>query len=118
MPDDNPRMPEGIPGFFTSYRIAILGLGLMGGSLALALHGKCAALIGIDPDPAALELTHQLKIFDQVFSEPDRSITQVDIVILAAHPCRCASFTFCCLLALVTKHCILLSGGDLDWCYC
>jgi len=84
MPDDNPRMPEGIPGFFTSYRIAILGLGLMGGSLALALHGKCAALIGIDPDPAALELTHQLKIFDQVFSEPDRSITQVDIVILAA----------------------------------
>ena len=29
-------------------KIAIIGLGLMGGSLALSLRGKCAALYGID----------------------------------------------------------------------
>ena len=37
-------------------KIAIIGLGLMGGSLALALRGKCAALYGIDSDRATLEL--------------------------------------------------------------
>jgi prephenate dehydrogenase len=47
-------------------KIAIIGLGLMGGSLALGLRGKCAALYGIDPHPATLELP------------------EVDLVILAA----------------------------------
>ena len=32
-------------------KIAIVGLGLMGGSLALALKGKCAALYGINSQP-------------------------------------------------------------------
>ena len=77
-------MPDDIPGFFTSYRVAILGVGLMGGSLAMALHDKCAILIGIDPDPAALALAQQLKIFDQLSSEPDRILPQADVVILAA----------------------------------
>ena len=31
-------------------RIGIVGLGLMGGSLALALHGRCAKLAGCDTD--------------------------------------------------------------------
>ena len=39
-------MPDDIPGFFASYRVTILGLGLMGGSLALALHDQCAGLAG------------------------------------------------------------------------
>ena len=77
-------MPDDFPGFFTAYRVTILGLGLMGGSLALALHDQCAGLIGIDPDPATLALAQQLKIFDQVSSEPDRNMPQADLVILAA----------------------------------
>jgi hypothetical protein len=39
-------MGADIPGFFTAYRVAILGLGLMGGSLAMALHDKCAGFFG------------------------------------------------------------------------
>jgi len=39
-------MGDDIPGFFTAYQVAIFGLGLMGGSLAMALHGKCGGLIG------------------------------------------------------------------------
>jgi hypothetical protein len=39
-------MPDETPGFFTAYRVAILGLGLMGGSLAMALPGKCSILTG------------------------------------------------------------------------
>ena len=37
-------------GLLASTRVAIFGLGLMGGSLAMGLRGKCAGLLGIDPD--------------------------------------------------------------------
>lgn len=34
-------------------RLAVVGLGLMGGSLALAARGHCREIIGVDADPAA-----------------------------------------------------------------
>jgi prephenate dehydrogenase len=64
-------------------RIAIIGLGLMGGSLALALKGKCAALYGIDAQPATLELALAKKIVDQADSDPVKLLPQADLVILA-----------------------------------
>ena len=64
-------------------RIAIVGLGLMGGSLALALKGKCAALYGIDSDLATLELAREKKIVDQADSDPAKILPQADVVILA-----------------------------------
>jgi prephenate dehydrogenase len=63
--------------------IAIIGLGLMGGSLALALKGKCAVLYGIDADQATLELALAKKIVDQADSDPVKLIPQADLVILA-----------------------------------
>jgi prephenate dehydrogenase len=36
-------------------RLAIVGMGLMGGSLALALRDRCGEIAGADVDPAALE---------------------------------------------------------------
>jgi prephenate dehydrogenase len=65
-------------------KIAIIGLGLMGGSLALALKGKCAALYGIDSDRATLELALAQKIVDHVDSDPAKLLPEVDLVILAA----------------------------------
>lgn len=65
-------------------KVAILGLGLMGGSLALALKGQCAALLGIDPDPAALSLALRQNIVDQAESNPANLLPQADLVILAA----------------------------------
>ncbi len=38
------------PDFLNSARIAIIGLGLMGGSLALALKGHCKRIWAYDPD--------------------------------------------------------------------
>ena len=64
-------------------RIAIIGLGLMGGSLALALKGKCAALYGIDTDPATLQLALDKQIVDQADADPAKRLSQVDLVILA-----------------------------------
>jgi prephenate dehydrogenase len=64
--------------------IAIVGLGLMGGSIALALKGHCASLIGIDPDPTALSLALRQNIVDQAGSDPTKLLPQADLVILAA----------------------------------
>ena len=64
-------------------KIAIIGLGLMGGSLALALKGKCTALYGIDADPETLELALEKKIVDQAGSEPANLLPRANLVILA-----------------------------------
>ncbi len=65
-------------------RVAIIGLGLMGGSLALALRGKCAALYGIDPHPTTLELALSQHIVDAADNDPAKLLPQADLIILAA----------------------------------
>jgi prephenate dehydrogenase len=65
-------------------RIAVVGLGLMGGSLALGLRGKCAALYGIDPHPATLELALSQHIVDEADSDPATLLPKADVVILSA----------------------------------
>jgi prephenate dehydrogenase len=65
-------------------RIVILGLGLMGGSLALGLRGKCAALYGVDPDPGTLALAMSQNLVDRASQDPAAILPQADVVILAA----------------------------------
>jgi prephenate dehydrogenase len=65
-------------------KIAIIGLGLMGGSLALGLRGKCAVLYGIDPQPATLELALSQHIVDYADSDPANLLPEADLVILSA----------------------------------
>lgn len=70
--------------FLKNAAVAVVGLGLMGGSIALALKGHCASLLGIDPDPAALELALRQNIVNQAESDPAKLLPQADLVILAA----------------------------------
>ncbi len=65
-------------------KIAIVGLGLMGGSLALGLRGKCAALFGCDPHRATLELALSQHIVDYADSNPANLLSEADLVILSA----------------------------------
>jgi prephenate dehydrogenase len=65
-------------------KVAIIGLGLMGGSLALGLRGKCAALYGIDPHLPTLELALSQHIVDFADSNPAKLLPEVDFVILSA----------------------------------
>jgi prephenate dehydrogenase len=65
-------------------RVAILGLGLMGGSLAMALRNHCAKLLGADPSPAAVALARKRNLVHRVVSNPEQILPQADIVILAA----------------------------------
>lgn len=65
-------------------RTAILGLGLMGGSLAMALNGRCAQLLGYDPDPQAVHLAQTQQIVEYASIQIDEILPQANLVILAA----------------------------------
>jgi prephenate dehydrogenase len=64
-------------------RIAIMGLGLMGGSLAMALNGKVGEIVGIDPDPNALQMAEDKRVCDHLDSHPGNLLKTVDLLILA-----------------------------------
>ena len=70
--------------FLNSSRVAIVGLGLMGGSLALALRDRCQTLLGIDPNPETLSLARRRNIVDQLAPGPTLLLPQADVIILAA----------------------------------
>ena len=70
--------------FLLSSRVAIIGLGLMGGSLALALRDHCAGLLGVDPDPDTLALAHRRHFARQLSADPASILPEADVIILAA----------------------------------
>ena len=65
-------------------RIAIVGLGLMGASLAQALRGHCAALFGVDTDPVAVEKAADLGLVDAASVKMEEVVPQANLVIFAA----------------------------------
>jgi prephenate dehydrogenase len=72
------------PDFLSTSRIAIAGLGIMGGSLALALRDSCRSLLAYDPDPDTISLALHNKIVDHASSIPTEIFPQADVIILAA----------------------------------
>jgi len=92
-------------------RIAIIGLGLMGGSLALVLKGKCAALYGIDSNRATLELAIDKRIVDQADTDPAKLLAQADLVILATPVPAIIDFIQK-LPSFVQEPCIVLDLGS------
>ncbi len=81
------------PGFESDFlrasRVVLWGLGLMGGSLAMALKGKCRALVGIDADPATVALAREWNIVDaawpvdEVQARPQEMLAGADMIVLA-----------------------------------
>ena len=63
--------------------ISIIGLGLMGGSLALSLKPRCRRLSAYDPDPATLELALRQEIVHVADGDPATILAGADLVILA-----------------------------------
>ena len=68
----------------TDTTLAVWGLGLMGGSLCMALKGKCKKLIGIDPDPEIIKLAKEKNLCDLAATTPQSVLSQANIIILAA----------------------------------
>lgn len=69
---------------FTARHLAVVGLGLMGGSLALALRGRAARITGIDTHPETRDYAVQQGIVDVATDDLRAGVEDADVVLLAA----------------------------------
>ncbi|MCB9452003.1 MAG: prephenate dehydrogenase/arogenate dehydrogenase family protein [Anaerolineaceae bacterium] len=72
------------PGGFSCRHLTIVGLGLMGGSMALALRGVADTITGVDPDEATRRYAVEHFIVDQATDDLKEGVKDADVVILAA----------------------------------
>ena len=74
------------PGFtsLSNSRVAIVGLGLMGGSLAMALRGAqaCREIVGVETNPAVLDFARARGVIDRA-ADFDVAALDCDLLILA-----------------------------------
>jgi prephenate dehydrogenase len=72
------------PGFtLKDANIALIGLGLMGGSLALSIKERCNRLSAYDPHLPTLELARRQEIVHLADSDPAKILADADLVVLA-----------------------------------
>lgn len=64
--------------------VGIVGLGLMGGSLALGLAGKCRRRIGLDSDPGADKNALERNAVDELALHLPDLVAKSDLIVLAA----------------------------------
>lgn len=69
---------------FESERLAVVGLGLMGGSLALALRPFAKTIVGIDLDEKSRQYAQERHIVDCATDDLKEGVQDADTVILAA----------------------------------
>ncbi|MEQ1438170.1 prephenate dehydrogenase/arogenate dehydrogenase family protein [Fontimonas sp. SYSU GA230001] len=83
-------------------RLAIIGLGLIGGSLARALReaGAAGPIAGYDPDPAQRDAAQRLRVVDHVHDTAAAAVGDADVVVLAVPVLHTAEALRACLPAL------------------
>jgi prephenate dehydrogenase len=64
-------------------RVAIVGLGLMGGSLAGALRGKCRTVVGVARRSETIEYALERGLIDWGTTDLAEGVRQADVVVLA-----------------------------------
>ncbi len=66
--------------------IAIIGMGNIGGSMALGLRDSCAAIHGFDTDAAALDWAHGEGLIDTAHSQAAAAAKVCEMIVLAVPP--------------------------------
>lgn len=67
--------------------IAIVGLGLIGGSMAMALQGfEGYEIVGVDVSQPTLRFAAENHVADRVTEDAGKAIAQADVVFLCLHP--------------------------------
>lgn len=91
--------------------ITIIGLGLIGGSLAGALHGKCRQVCGIDRNPNTIDIALQKNILDKGFTEINLEIIHADLIILAT-PVKSIIHYLGLLAEMTELKCVVMDLGS------
>jgi prephenate dehydrogenase len=83
-------------------KLAVIGLGLIGGSLARALRasGAVERISGFDVDVRQVRLAHDLGVVDEIAASAAEAVLGADIVVLAVPVLRTADALAACLPAL------------------
>jgi len=70
-----------------AYKITIVGLGLIGGSLAMALRGlQNTSIVGYDNNPDVLAKARKLGVANFVVSDVKLALSNADLVIICIYP--------------------------------
>lgn len=71
----------------SGFKIGIIGLGIIGGSMAYALRGfKGAKITGCDIDPETRKKALAANAVDEAFEDPASAIENADLVVLCVYP--------------------------------
>lgn len=65
-------------------RVAILGMGLMGGSMAWAIKDAAGTLVASDPDDRTRTLVREANIVQEIRAHPQDILPGADVILLAA----------------------------------
>lgn len=91
--------------------VAIIGLGLMGGSLAGALRGKCQAVVGVARRQETVEEALGQRLIDRGTTTLGEGVNGADIVVLAT-PVRTVLSLLPTLGPLLPDGCLLMDLGS------
>ena len=92
-------------------RLAIIGLGLMGGSLAGALQGKCLAITGVARRQETIDMALARQLVDVGTSDLPSGVAGVDVVVVAT-PARVILRQLEELAPLLKPGCLLMDMGS------
>jgi prephenate dehydrogenase len=92
-------------------QVAIIGLGLMGGSLAGALRGKCRAVVGVARRDANVKEASRLGLIDWGTTDLAEGVGQADVVVLAT-PVRVIMHQLAEIGPLLPEGCLLMDLGS------
>ena len=95
----------------TEGRVAVVGLGLMGGSLAGALRGRCRAVVGVARRTETVEAALARGLVDRGTIDLAGGVRQADVVILAT-PVRAILHTLDEIGPLLPAGCLLMDLGS------
>ena len=92
-------------------RVAIVGLGLMGGSLTGALHGRCARIIGVARREETIEQALSQGLIDDGTTDLAAGVNRANIVVLAT-PVRAIIAQLEQIGPLLSPGCLLMDVGS------
>ena len=92
-------------------QVSIVGLGLMGGSLAGALRGKCRAMVGVARRDANVKEASRLGLIDWGTTDLAEGVGQADVVVLAT-PVRVIMRQLVEIGPLLPEGCLLMDLGS------
>ncbi len=73
-------------------QVTVVGLGLIGGSIALGLMGKVGKVRGLDVSEDILEHARKRRMADELYLHPEDCLPHSDVVIVALYPRQVEAF--------------------------